>query len=956
MSVLGATQDERKATEAPIDVRVYYGNMAFSPYPILIGHYEKTPFAGPEQYLDKCTHGLLRKHFNLDIYPGEKGTSLVLRNEKFSPSGVIVAGLGEFGELTPSSLRETLAKAIMNYCLQVCMVEMPGSGMTTIRLSTLLVGNRSGRINLQDSFIAILEAAREANALLANKARVTEVRVYELFEDKAIQLGRISANLRERAEFSEHFRIAPKVINTEGGLITNALFDDGEWSQRIQIKSKSESNGSTGKRTRRIEFITHEESARAYETSIAPQLSIINTYLEAAQYARGRSDKLGQLIFEQFVPLTTKLAISEASSLILLVDEETAAYPWELMVESNGGGLEPVSCRVAMVRQLITAPSVYQKRPDQSQRILVVGDPVSDFEELEYAQKEADIVSGLFAKRGYDPVTLVLDSGHRVLAEILTETNRVLHLAGHGIHDFDAADESGASSSAMVLGKDLYLTPDMVSNMSHCPEFVFLNCCHLGARHLTEPPRDETPAERRQRERVTSHRTEIASSLALQFIKSGAKAVIAAGWAIDDDGAMLFAHTFYEEMLKGTAFGRAAQAAREKVFNAYGTSSTYGAYQCYGDPQFSFVKGAQKWPERKGRPFASAYEAMIELHNIVANAAVTSFYTTDELRSRFKAVCERIPPHWLDHESGILGRMGDVERVFGEYPTAIKHYDSALACENTDVPIRLIEKRANLKAKNAVHQHDKGHMTLTEARETIKSVIAELGKLDELLGNGSGQAPGLSDAIAPADDVQQSVGNAQEHADWDFNSDRQSLIGSCYKCLARLATTKSQMLAQLEKMQAHYTRGFNTASKRKDNRAMIYSGLNRLYCLALLGKSSDAAFGRLERTIATVTQIQEEENPNFWTRIVPGDLAMIHLVSCNAQEIEAIRTEVVSIVDAAWRRGGDWRAATVVLDQISFLRTAIGVLKVDQYDKRAAALDGIRDYVERLAGRIVPNS
>jgi CHAT domain-containing protein len=107
--------------------------------------------------------------------------------------------------------------------------------------------------------------------------------------------------------------------------------------------------------------------------------------------------------------------------------------------------------------------------------------------------------------------------------------------------------------------------------MHFVPDLVFLNCCHLGN---TDESRQETPPY-----------PELAANIATQFMNMGVRAVVAAGWAVDDKAARAFAESFYKAMLEGTPFGEAVLRAREDL-RAEVRRNTWGAYQCYGGPVF----------------------------------------------------------------------------------------------------------------------------------------------------------------------------------------------------------------------------------------------------------------------------------------------------------------------------------------------------------------------------------
>ena len=56
----------------------------------------------------------------------------------------------------------------------------------------------------------------------------------------------------------------------------------------------------------------------------------------------------------------------------------------------------------------------------------------------------------------------------------------------------------------------------------------------------------------------------------------GVRAVVAAGWAVRDDAALVFAEEFYDEMLNGATFGRALQR-RASGRGSVSAMSTRGA-------------------------------------------------------------------------------------------------------------------------------------------------------------------------------------------------------------------------------------------------------------------------------------------------------------------------------------------------------------------------------------------
>ena len=145
----------------------------------------------------------------------------------------------------------------------------------------------------------------------------------------------------------------------------------------------------------------------------------------------------------------------------------------------------------------------------------------------------------------------------------------------------------------MIIGKGMVLTPGDVKQMRRVPELVFINCCHLGRVDGKDSDRDRL------------HR--LAANLAMQFIEMGVRAVIAAGWAVNDLAALTFAESFYRDMVNGRPFGEAVRLARKRTWLGHPAYNTWGACQCYGDQDYRLQRG-----ERRGqgarvsnvRPFA----------------------------------------------------------------------------------------------------------------------------------------------------------------------------------------------------------------------------------------------------------------------------------------------------------------------------------------------------------------
>jgi CHAT domain-containing protein len=142
-----------------------------------------------------------------------------------------------------------------------------------------------------------------------------------------------------------------------------------------------------------------------------------------------------------------------------------------------------------------------------------------------------------------------------------------------------------------VLSDGLLITAAEIDAMEIVPDLVFLNCCHLG-----------------KLERSPVAFNKLAYSVARQLIDIGVRAVVVAGWAVEDAPASLFAETFYDKLLSDNLpFGDAVFQARRTTWERYPASNTWGANQAYGDPGWRAMasRSTARSGVRRGRSMSS---------------------------------------------------------------------------------------------------------------------------------------------------------------------------------------------------------------------------------------------------------------------------------------------------------------------------------------------------------------
>ena len=184
----------------------------------------------------------------------------------------------------------------------------------------------------------------------------------------------------------------------------------------------------------------------------------------------------------------------------------------------------------------------------------------------------------------------------------------------------------------------------------------------------------------------------------------GVRAVVAAGWAVEDDAAALFARTFYERLLGGAEFGRAVHQARVEVYRRFPRSNTWGAYQCYGDPAWKLTRDAGDVPtEQRVELFASATQAATELSNLAARLK-TGALAPESGREQLATLVARLDRQRLLDDPQVLAPLG---RAYGEaeqFDDAVRALRAALAAEGARVLVSDIELLANLEVRGAAQR------------------------------------------------------------------------------------------------------------------------------------------------------------------------------------------------------------------------------------------------------------
>jgi hypothetical protein len=807
-AVLGAapSRPRKRVRRAPVvDVTVVHGHLRFTDYPVLVGHYKGDTIVSAESDLDEDLDGRLRGRHRLGLYPADIGThEVALKRQRDAPnafSGAIVVGLGMVGELGVGTLIETITQGVLAYAVRIAERDedrqrqsrgkQEAMAIKEIGLSSLLVGTNAGGVKVRDSLLAVLEGVDNANEALAAAKRPVRIATVQFAE---LYLGRALLAIEDLGVLAKHSRLrgaikVPKTIETRRGARRQVAFKEPEgWWDRLQIKGKPEpgqpDDGS-------LRFVALTQRARAEARVVATQRSLVDQFVRNTIRNTRHDRELTRTLFELLLPNELKEQAPDRRSLVIVLDDASARYPWELLENAYDADGQPVALSRGLLRQLET--KVFREAPIRSlgNDVLVVGDPVlpenGPLKRLPGARDEALAVAKLLDRqqpRRFKVTSCIEASAKEIVQAFFARPYRILHLAGHGVYEWPEPlkPAEGATASTapralqtvtgMVIGDGVYLTPGEVNQMRRVPELVFINCCHLG---FTEDRERRAAEEAQQGATPTLSPLAdyhlFAANVATQFIRMGVRAVIAAGWAVDDAAGKTFAETFYGAMLDGATFGQAVKTARTETFNRHSYANTWGAYQCYGDPDFHIVE-REDGDDRRNTEFASVEGMINRMENLEAECETRGGKPIGAQLAELESLQKALQASgWSDSGRpwAALGRAWN--RAF-QFEAAIDCFYRAIGCEDGGLTARDLEQLSNCESRAAVAQWRAGGagVPVDVIRKRIDVAIDRLDALIKL-------PIGLK-----KDDQGQDVPAGQPET-----RERYSLLGSAFKRKAWIA-------------------------------------------------------------------------------------------------------------------------------------------------------------------------
>ncbi len=923
---MGDTQQpEPQRQDDKIKLCVVHGHLAFAHFPVLAGHYNGDILGGTEARLDRALDSRLSERRKMGLYPGAIGTSTVLLDPNSKPCGAVVVGLGEPAGLSLGALRETLRHGVLAFFAGKLEQSrrIPGAlGIgTQFGLSALLVGAGQGGLDRNSCVQALLQAASQAQAIVAElrdlHARLGPIEIIELYEDRAYATWRaVDEAIKTDAGLSGSFELTSDVKRCGGGRGHAPLGRDPNWWQPIQITMSGETP-----EERSLSFTVGGGLARAEARTIAANLDLVRPLLRRAFRnidVDGAATSPGRALFELLWPESLKNRSGEEQHRRLILDDASAAFPWEMLDDrrpwargdagASASAIEPPAVRAGMVRQLLQTRFREQVATAHGKpKALVIGDPsavpMEGFPKLPGAEQEARSIAELLEKT-HAVTTLIGGAAtpEQICKQLFAQAWEIVHISAHGVVDDEIAGSDGIKRrmTGVVLGGGVVLGPSALSKLPVSPSIFFVNCCHLGEI--------DAAAEDKARQESLAGRPEFAASVAVELINLGVRCVIVAGWAVDDDAAAAFGERFYSEMLDGAGFGDATLRARKAAYGKRPNSNTWGAYQCYGDPDYRLrVPASDKADAGGADQFVAVSEAIEAAQQIGEDVNIGLERDVDAQRARLVLIeNEARARNWLG-SAELRVALAEARAELNDLPEAIEHYETALSSADASFKVRAVEQLVNLRVRDAVTVFRNLPADGRDAAQTIATIESSLRTVQALT---------------------QAVGETQE---------RLALQGGCWKRLAQVQAS-SPLAADkaLKEMADCYDRAAQIGGGDSDYPRLMACNA-RICGAARSGTDGDEAISEF---LQRLSDSSPPDDADFWRLIRWADVRL-NVAIMRAPAPSGEEDEIEMAYRRAWRVIGSPVKLQSVIEQLEFYEDIFADGAPESALKRKSVVDWV---------------
>ena len=913
--------------QPPLRVTVYHGDLGSVGLPVIVGSNDGTPIRGAERTVDEFLDGAVSRRAALRRLHGAAGTCELFTARGTTVPAALVIGLGNPGDLTPGGLADLITQAVLRFAAerldQLPVRGTAGGGPHETKLAAVLVGTTGqAPLTVAASLAALVTGTRRANRLLADRARqvltdpepqltIDELRIVELYEERAIEAQHAAARLSdELGGDGAGLTVEPRVLDgCEGRAgLPPPSYEDNAW-RTVRIVGLRPPARARADALVELSFTSVGRSARAEQQVTSAQRTLVEQLVAEAISSPLLDEQLCNTLYELLVPNAMKGQGRASENLMCVVDEYAAVLPLEMLAfRAFGNKIVPLVVEGGVVRRLETRTYRPRVRASTGTRALVIADPPgTGLPQLDGARAEATLVADVLESKGYQ-VTRRITTGRSdgppdisgILNALFAQEYRIVHVAGHGVYDGRSPAGTG-----VLIGSGRVLSALEVEKMSAVPDLVFLNCCHLGKMGASV---STSPAPLRA--------DRLAATISRQLVDNGVRAIVAAGWAVNDTAAAEFAQRFYTELLDGGDLGSATTEARKYVWKKFDTYNTFGAYQVYGPPSFRLDIDRRRGRDDEKPVAPREFRDALDRIGRWADNLHRGFGT--DLPERLSTLLAAAPQAWQDDE---LERIGKIWTALGDYDAALKVFERARTAWSGQASLRSLEQLVNVKAKYAC-QLLAADPADAQAQHLLEEAGTSIGGL-------------LKVSATP---------------------ERLSILGSLERRRAQFPTLGSarealeRSLAAYREAEALHVEGVGDVPGAGVDH---YSGLNRVVVGWLLSLHG-APVPDVEEAVATITRcadaVAARPCPDFWCRVTPADCAFTRALVEGELTDPRARDGVAYEYEAVFAARSTRRERLTVVEHLGVLERC---LPADGADARVAETrKALADLRERLKERV----
>ena len=259
----------------------------------------------------------------------------------------------------------------------------------------------------------------------------------------------------------------------------------------------------------------------------------------------------------------------QESEIIIVPDNLLYPIPFAALMDDNGKYLSD-TFRIRIVPSLTTLKLIQLSPVEYHSKTgaLIVGEPeVSDvyyqgkllqLNSLPWARKEAEMIGQLL---GVQPL-LGRDATKQAVLKSMHSVS-LIHFAAHGYAERGEIALSPISSCGTPNEEDYLLRMAEISQVRLTAKLVVLSCCHSASGQI---------------------RAEGVVGIARAFLASGARAVLAALWAVEDEATMWFMNRFCEHLVHGESASESLhQAMKSMRENHFSDVMQWAPFMLIGD-------------------------------------------------------------------------------------------------------------------------------------------------------------------------------------------------------------------------------------------------------------------------------------------------------------------------------------------------------------------------------------